>query len=542
MEKNKIPLLLILLTLVVSACQSGAATATPTEALPAAPTQATLLQPTDPPATAIPIPTDTASADRTLAPTTAIATPTPTVPPEATASTGADQGGAGIGDAYYPQLGNRGYDVQHYTLDLDADVARNTISATITIEAVATTDLAAFNLDFVSPQMAINRLLIDGEPATFDDYDSDPSRSHELTVRPGSPLRRDQPFTATIAYQGAPQPYPSQAAPFPVGWISYPEGIYVASEPDGAASWYPVNDHPLDKATYTLNVSVAKPYFVAANGTLQQVTDRGDTRTFHYEVTDPVASYLVTIDIAEYVMREEEGPNGLPIRNFFPPDLAEAGAYDFGRTGEMIALFSDLFGPYPFDVYGVATIGNVSFALETQTMSIFSRSVVTGQRDSERVIAHELVHQWFGDSVSLAQWKDIWLNEGFATYGQLLWLAHTEGQAALEERVRQYYELIAGEVGQFPPPGSPPPDDLFNTSVYVRGALTLHALRLRIGDTAFFDTLRTYYDRYRDGNATTADFIAVAEEKSGQKLDDFFQGWLYEQQVPDIPEMGLSAP
>jgi aminopeptidase N len=236
--------------------------------------------------------------------------------------------------------------------------------------------------------------------------------------------------------------------------------------------------------------------------------------------------------------------------------LAEDAAYDFGQTAEMIEFFSESFGPYPFEAYGVAVIADVPFALETQTLSIFSALAVSGQRDAERVVAHELAHQWFGDSVSPARWGDIWLNEGFATYGDMLWLEHTQGSEALDARVRAHYDAVSGSAWKdrppeevrerlaerYPPPGTPPVDDLFNRSVYERGALTLHALRLRVGDEVFFDILRTYHHRFRYATATTADFIAVAAELSAQELDEFFHEWLYEQGVPDIPEMGLTAP
>ncbi len=486
-------------------------------------------------------------------------------------------GADGLGDPYNPRLGNGGYDAQHYTLDLWVDVASNTISGTVTMDAVATQDLSAFNLDFVG--LDVGQVLVNGVPAKYErepapqqtvtmtirprqpesSFQPPPTLSEkgrELTVFPSEPLRSGEVFSAAVSYSGSPQPFRSKAVPFPMGWTHYEDSIFVASEPDAAASWYPVNDHPLDKATYTFEITVPEPYVVAANGLLQEVIDNGETNTYVWEASDPLASYLVTVNVADYVIQSEEGPDGLPIRNFFPPELAKHAAYDFGRTAEMIELFSELFGPYPFEAYGVALIGDVPFALETQTLSVFGSGVVSGQRLAEEVVAHELAHQWFGDSVSPARWGDIWLNEGFAGYAQLLWLEHAEGRGAFEERIRDLYDTVSGRIWQdmpresvreklselFPPPGAPPADDLFNAGVYDRGALTLHALRSRAGDEVFFDILRTYHDRYRYGTATTADFIAVAEKVSGQDLGAFFEGWLYEQAVPDIPEMGLTAP
>ena len=255
-----------------------------------------------------------------------------------------------------------------------------------------------------------------------------------------------------------------------------------------------------------------------------------------------MARYQATINIGRFVPRTEPGPNNLPIRNFLPSDLAAQGIQVFGRTSEMIAFFSTIFGPYPFEAYGVVVpAADLGFALETQTLSVFGRDVVEalGNDGSATIVAHELAHQWYGNSVSVQNWRDIWLAEGFATYAEWLWLEHTQGSAVLEDIVRNAYEAAAEQ--RLPPPANPPPDDLFNGAVYGRGALTLAALRLRVGSDVFFRILRTYSERYRDGNASTRDFIAVAEEISQRDLQSFFEGWLYATEVPGIPELGLPA-
>jgi aminopeptidase N len=440
-------------------------------------------------------------------------------------------GSPGLGDSYYPALGNGGYDVQHYTLDLDYEVEANFLTGTATLEAIATSDLSAFNLDLAG--MHIGTI-------TVNEAEADYSRSGtELTITPAEALAEGDSFTVVITYEGLPQPVRPEAIPVQMGWNHLIDGAYVASEPVGASSWYPVNEHPLDKATYTIEVTVPEAYVVAANGLLAETLDAGETITYVWEHAYPAASYLVSVAIGDFVLEAQEGPDGLPIRNYFPPDLAEDAAYDFGRTDEMIALFNDLFGPYPFEAYGVVVAdANLGFALENQTLSLFGRPAVDGERGNEEVVAHELAHQWFGNSVSLSDWSDIWLNEGFATYAQKLWLDHTDGAERFENEMRGIYAFLKRMEEVLPPPGAPQPDDLFNVSVYIRGAMTLHALRARIGEEAFFEFVRTYYDTYAYGNATTPDLIAIAEDISGEELDDFFQAWLYEQALPPIPELG----
>jgi aminopeptidase N len=446
------------------------------------------------------------------APPTQPQTPTPT--PEAVA------GAAGVGDPYYPQMGNGGYDALHYTIELKVDVEDNAIDGWAQMEARATDNLRAFNLDF--HELDISRVRVNGERAEF-------SRSEdELTIIPSRDLPVGQPFTVTVSYAGVPDPVDDPGFPFGgVGWVRYPSGIFVISEPSGSKSWYPVSNHPTDKATYTFRITVEEPYVVVANGLLEEEIDHGDTRTYVWESDDLMSSYLAAVYIAELERVAEEGPEGLPIRNYFPPDLPAAQTSAFRRTGEMIELFSELFGPYPFDVYGVVVMQErLGLAMENQTISVFGEDML-----EERIVAHELAHQWFGDSVTPGRWQDIWLNEGFATYAEGLWLEYAEGPEALQAMMDSLYRQVHNQE----PPGAPPIEDLFGWSVYTRGAWTLHALRLEVGDQAFFDTLRSYYDRHQYGNATTDDFIAIAEEVAGRDLGALFEGWLFDEQAPPKP-------
>ncbi len=476
------------------------------------------------------------------APTLTVEPPTavviePSVTPESTTTEIEAQPGAeGAGDSLYPNLGNGGYDVQHYTLDLIVnDVTTSELVGKTTIEAQATQDLSSFNLDFVG--FEITSLTVDGQPAEFE------RNRQELVVTPVGPLAEGEPFTVEVQYQGKPGEMDSMAIQIQTGWITFDGGSFVLSEPDGAASFYPVNDHPLDKATYTLRVTVPEPFEVGANGVLTETVDNGKTMTFVFEARDPMASYLATVNIDEFDIETSQSENGIPIRNYYPTGSPEELRRPFERQGEMIDHFSELFGDYPFEVYGALVIDfEFGAALETQTLSIFSKAMIDqGLEGSESVVAHELAHQWFGDSVSLGDWRDIWLNESFATYAQGLWTEHTQGRAALDEWVRRSYAFVLEENTSMSPPGEPPANRLFNAGVYYWGALALHALRLEVGDETFFDILKTYHERFADGNARTADFIAVAEEVSGKELSEFFDSWLYSEELAPIPALGLEA-
>ena len=446
-------------------------------------------------------------------------------------------GTGGLGDSYFPTLGNGGYDVQHYHIDITVDVDANAIDVTETINAVATLDLRAFNLDFLG--FTIHTLKVNGKSASF------ARDGRELTITPLDWLQTDQEFTVTIDYSGVPGADVEDAIfseLFSLGWNHYGDGIYVASEPSGASRWYAVNDHPSDKATYSFHITVADNYIAAANGVLQEVIVGEGENTYVWVARDPIASYLVTIHIGKFVRQEEQLASGVLLRNYFPVEAVDRGSRTFRQQGEMLDYFESILGEYPFEVYGVAVADTLlPFALETQTLSTFGTSILVSQILAERVIVHELAHQWFGNSVTPTQWQDIWLNEGFATYAEFLWTEHTDGVSVLDERIEVAYEfskLLPGISDGTT--GDPGKNNLFNPRlIYIRGALTLHALRLHVGDDAFFDTLRLYVSRFQYDNATTQDFIDVAEEVSRMDLDEFFDSWLHSTELPAIPAMGL---
>lgn len=433
----------------------------------------------------------------------------------------AQQPGAdGIGDSLYPKLGNGGYDVQHYDIELAFTPEDKRIVATTVIEALALQDLSSFNLDLSG--LVVDSVSVNGEPARFDRDDS------ELVISPSQALTNDDAFTARIAYGGVPAPISDPAAPWlDLGWQGWTEGyVAAASEPSGSMNWFPSNNHPLDKATFVFRLTVPQPYTAVANGVLSETINNADgTQTFVWQMRQPMASYLALAAVGEFdETRDESGP--VIIRNYFPADTDPGTIAAYDVTGEMMSWLIDLLGPYPFDEYGIVVVPGFPVALETQSLSIFGETMHDPQ-----IILHELVHQWFGNSVTLMNWSDTWLHEGFAIYFEALWLGEQYGDRAYDG----FLATALNPAATLPPPGSPEKHELFSLSVYFRGALVLHALREEVGDKTFFEILRTFYRENAYGNVATADFIALAERLSQRDLADFFAAWLYSERIPELP-------
>jgi aminopeptidase N len=472
----------------------------------------------------------TSSTSTTTTPAATSTTTGTTVPGTTTTTAGGDA--SGIGDSYFPELGNPGYDVEHYLVDLAVDPATNTVAGEVVITAVATADLEDFHLDLLG--LTVDSVAVDGAAAGFTREEA------ELIVDPAATLTAGEGFAVTVSYHGTPQTLYTLG--FPIGWVQAGELTYVVAEPDGARTWLPGNDHPADKASFTFRITVPEGNTVAANGSLVEVLAGEGQNTFVWEMPEPMATYLATVVVGDLTRVEGGTVQGVLLRDYLPADLAADPPAPLARVPEMLELFVGLFGPYPFAEYGHALVPALPGAMEDQTLCVFGREALetlfdaqAGGPGSEAVVAHELAHQWFGDSVSPATWQDIWLNEGFATFAQWLWVEHAEGSEAYRREVAGSYAWIAA--GPHPLPGDPGPggEEMFADSVYLRGGLTLHALRIAVGNEVMWEILRTWAERYAYGNAATADFVALAEQVSHRDLDALFRAWLFDPAMPPLP-------
>lgn len=465
----------------------------------------------------------------------------------ATASAADCVGGApGVGDPYYPLYGNGGYDVDHYLLALAYDPATDQLSGLATIVARATANLCRFNLDLQG--MTVRSVVVDGASAAWNRSDD-----HELTVTPRQRLKKDRTFVTIVRYDGIPQ---TQFDPRASGWIHTDDGAAVMGEPEGAANWFPVNDHPTDKAAFTFMVTVPTGLTVIGNGKLvSRIPLPGNRTTWIWHAREPMAPYLATVSLGQFNLRSYRTPGGLQMYDAVDPDLyslavneQDASSPTYGqivdgslaRQGEILDFLSRQFGPYPFSSAGaiVDDSPDLFFALETQTRPNYSHKYFNNSINGDLIVVHENAHQWFGNSVSLSEWKDIWLNEGFATYAEWLWFEN-QGLNTVQALFNDYYALYPeGDPFWNVVVGDPGPADLFHRAVYRRGAMTLHMLRQQVGDVAFFRILRTWAAQKAGGNGTTAEFIALAEGLSGHQLEELFQTWLF---TAGKPALGAGA-
>jgi len=442
-------------------------------------------------------------------------------------------GAQGGGDPFFPDAGNGGYDVAHYSLNLKYVRASNQLTGRAAVFARATQNLSSFNLD-LRDFYTVSKVTVNLQRASIS------HSGQELVITPKRGLKRGSAFVVGIEYAGQPEPVvdPDEAIE---GWVPTEDGAFVVGEPQGTPGWIPVNDSLRDRATFDFAITVPKGKTAIANGVLVSRRDHGDTTTWRWLAPAPMVPYLATATNGIFQTRFERLNGGLRRFDAVDPqtrvgdDDPPNPALAFERLDpepEIVDFFSKLYGQYPFESVGgiIDWAPDVGYALESQTRVNYDRI------PSESTVVHEIAHQWFGDAVGLTVWPDMWLNEGFATWSEWIYDERHGGPTAQERFDEDYATPEDDDFFQdlwFPAPNAlPDASVLFSTPVYERGAMTLQALRQKIGDAKFLSLMRTWYRENRGRNVRTADFIRLAERVSRRDLDHFFQVWLFEEGRP----------
>ena len=452
-------------------------------------------------------------------------------------------GAAGLGDRLSPGLGNGGYDVVHYDLDLRYATSAPTepIDGSVTILARATQALSRFNLDFAG--QGVGDVSIDGRPAQWR------RDGEELVVTPRRPLPRGERFLVRVSHFTA---TPTEVGNDPAShaFFVHQDGSATAGQPFYAHFVYPSNDHPRDKASFTFRFDVPAGTTAVANGVLLgEFSERGRTKWIYLQ-RQPMATELTQLAVGNLDITLLRQQPGVLLRDVTPPAITDAMRPNLAVTPAQVDWMEKRAGRYPFDVYGSLVIrANLGFALETQTLSIFDTGWFNAPQGLwDPVMLHELSHMWFGDSVSPYEWSDLWLNEGHASWYEFTYAAEKGfladdtvgypdqiGYADLEALMRAVYAHGDQWRHDFGPVALPNAATLFSFNVYHGGALVLYALRQVVGDATFQRIERGWTQHYRDQSAGTADFIALASQIAGRDLTAFLRDWLYGERTPPMP-------
>jgi len=428
------------------------------------------------------------------------------------------------------------FDVIHYELSLSFNMTGKSIDGELIMTAEPLTDtLSLVYLNFYEnmkvSQVNYTRNALESKAyETAVNADFKREKDYVIVELKDKPMKGTQ-FLIRIKYSGTPKTLGFDSFSFKTIYGS--PTVYNLSEPNYGPTWWPSKDRPNDKALSTVRLTVPSGFTGVSNGLLRETITNGDgTTTFVWENSYPIATYLVSVVVAKFAYWEDtytslDGNKTMPVVYYVYPRDSTKARIDWKDTPEMIKLFAQRFGEYPFinEKYGMAEFGWTSGAMEHQTLTSMGYLLITGDGTYEHVVAHELAHHWWGDAVTLGDWNNIWLNEGFASYCEALWEEYRRGKEAYFEYMKkQDYGYFSGTVYA---PEAFIDDYRVYATVYLKGSWVVHMLRGVMGDNLFFQTLREYYERYKYRNATTQDFQKAAEEIYGQPLDWFFDQWVY---------------
>jgi aminopeptidase N len=429
--------------------------------------------------------------------------------------------GQGIGDPYYPDDGNLGYDVLRYHVALTYHPTSTSIDASTLVTARATRRLSRLDLDLTG--FAVDSVRVNHRPARF-------TRAfiHELVIRPLRAIRDGTVFAVRVNYHGPLRLLPDQQVAS--GWhhATAPGSGFIAGEPHSCTAWYPCNDHPLDKARFALDATVPRPFSVVSNGSQLPTLNHGRMRTFRWRLDAPTTTYLTMMYVDRLTFQRSVLPGGVKVVSAFGPHPGAAVGRE-ARLPAILSFLSSKFGPYPApSAGGVFIDARFGFSLETYTRPMFTRGIGVS------TIVHENAHQWWGDHVSIRHWRDVCLNECFASYAQWLWDEHNG--ANLDHRYRDDVTKYA-QVFKYPLYDMGPGHEFDGPGVYFKGQWFLHALRNKLGTAAFFSALREIQRTYANRNLSMIGLRDRLEKDTGVDLTSFWHDWVLQTGVPSAANL-----
>jgi aminopeptidase N len=439
------------------------------------------------------------------------------------------------------EAGSTPFDVQHYRLAIRFFPETHSFAGSVEVTALALSGLTSCTLQASQKSLTIDSVTAGGKKLHF------MRENGELRSSLVVPVQKDSAFQLTVHYHGVSHFQGS----FDDGGVNFsPAGhIGTSGEPNFAREWWPCHDIPSDKATIETVITVPDSMTGVSNGLLVSTSRENGLATYAWNESYPISTYCVSVAAARYTLHTVKyttiAGTEMPFVWYAYPSDSTRAAEDFKNTPEILRFYEETFGEYPFsrEKFGFAEVDG-DLTMENQTICSIQSSMINGTRQFESTFAHEMVHHWFGNLITTADWHNTWLNEGFATYCEALYTEHFQGKAAYKYLFGRF---AATEPGSMAGPVIAKNDtafwDSFGQKVYVKGAFVLHMLRMMIGDSAFFASLRTYLNdpRLRYANATTEDFIAACEKTTGGNLHWFFRQWLYaEADSIDRPELEYS--
>jgi aminopeptidase N len=425
-----------------------------------------------------------------------------------------------------------GVDVQHYVFRVTLSDDSDEIAGETTVTVRFLKDgLTQFWLDLASPAngkgMTVSEVSSSGAPVPHT------HQADRLTLSLSPPSKSGELRSFTVKYAG------TAADGLKIVKNKFGERCFFSVNwPDMAHQWLPTIDHPSDKATSEFLVTAPSKYQVVANGSLQETIDLGDGRRLtHWKQSVPIATWLDNIGVAQFAVHHYGTGAGVPLEAWLFHQDRDPGIVTFEEPErEAISFFSEHIGPYPYEKLADVEAAGMGGGMEHASEIFFGQGAVNG-RPNLSLVAHETAHQWFGDSVTERDWNDVWLSEGFATYFQQLTTEHYEGRDAFVAGLERSRRSVFNAEKRLPGVAvvqDKPWKGIPNQIVYQKGAWVLHMLRGQLGTDKFWAGIREYYKRYRDANASTADFRRVMEEVSGTDLGWFFQQWVYRAGSPVV--------